>query len=311
MTRHATTAALALVLLVGTVVVVAGATVATTHAYFTDSETGQGSVVAADSFENTGDGACQDENQNGQCDPGEQRIDKSDLVTYTNDSADLVIPENVGDLNAGNQKVDIEAKSITSEVDIRSKTREVELTATDGGIDLGGNGVEISQGSGNVDISATGDIDLSSSTVTTNTGEVVISTDGTLNVDDSTISVDGGNGVIDLDAAAISARNTVMETNTGDISLSATRNGGGTLDATGASLAVSGGGNGGITLESVGDMYLDSASVTSSNGQATASLSQSSATIHVSGITVNDKDGVLTYSPSGVTEDPDRNDVSN
>ncbi|WP_459191331.1 SipW-dependent-type signal peptide-containing protein [Halosimplex sp. J119] len=287
-----------------------------TYGYLSDTETADGSVSAASSFGSgsppEGAAGWNDANGNGRYDEGETTYSAGELENFDDESANLVIPEETGAIDAGNRDVSITAGSITSNVDIASKTRDVSLTATDGGIDLGGKGVSISGGSGTVDISATGDIDLSSSSITTNTGAVSISTDGELNLDDSTITVDGGNGGIELDAERISARNSEMETNTGGISLSATRNSGGELDATGGSLAVSGGGNGGITLESVGDMYLDGATLTSTNGQATADLNVDSpeTTIHVENISVNDRDGTLTYAPSTVTEDPDNGAVS-
>ena len=305
---HRTTSVRVVALLLWVGVVAAALGGATTYGLLTDSEQADGTVRAMDSFEDTGDGACVDENGDGDCDPGEDRIATSDLPTYTNASADLVVPENVGTVDAGNGEVDITAGSITSEVDIRSKNQDVSLTATDGGIDLGGEGVTIDQGSGDVDLSATGDIDLSTSTITTNTGEVSVESGGTLTLDDATVSVSGGNGGIDFDAQEISARNADFDTNTGPIALSATRNGGGQLDATGANMAV-GGGNGDVTLESVGDVFLDDASLSTSNGAATAALGGSGYTLHVDGLSVVDRDDTLTYSPAGVTEDPERSDV--
>jgi len=300
--------ALALVLLAGSVVV-AGATVATTHAYFTDSESGQGSVVAADSFENTGDGACRDEDENGQCDPGETRIDKSDLFTYTNESADLVIPENVGDLDSGNNNIDITAKSITSEVDLRTKNGDVDLNAGDGGIDLGGSDVTIEGGGGGVNIDSDGDIDLAGSYISTKTKSITVTASGFLNIDNAVIDGRESSEPIDLSGQRISARNAEITNKNGETILSARNNGGGELDATGATIesrSKNGKLSGGpITLKSSGTMRLNQTALRVKNtATVEAYLDIGSATLYTDGTIVRDDDDTLYYEPSSVKRKP-------
>jgi len=308
MTRSTTTAVLALVLLVGSVVV-AGATVATTHAYFTDSETGQGSVVAADSFEDTGDGACVDENQNGQCDPGEDRIDTSDLLTYTNESADLVIPENVDDLDSGNNNIDITAESITSEVDLRTKNGDVDLNAGAGGIDLGGSDVTIDGGGGGVDIESDGDIDLAGSYISTKTKSITITASGFLNIDNAVIDGRESSEPIDLSGQRISARNAEITNKNGETILSARNNGGGELDATGATIESRGKNGklsgGPITLESSGTMRLNQTALrVKKTATVEAYLDIGSATLYTDGTIVRDDDDALYYEPGSVQRKP-------
>lgn len=94
----------------------------------------------------------------------------------------------------------------------------------------------------------------------------------------------------------------------GAIALSATANGGGALDATGATLTVDRDWAG-IWLASNGDVTLDSTTLATDRGAAEVDLGTAEATLSVNGTVVEDDDGTLPYAPSGVSERPGREDV--
>jgi len=182
---------LATALLVGAVVFSAGLGAGVSYAFFFHTETVSGSVTAADDFGYTGSGACIDTDGNGECNAGDTTVEKSELYAYDNTSADLVIPEDVGQIgdSSSTDSVSITANSITSEVDIASKNKDISLRATGGDIDFGENGISITQGGGAVTIDAAGDVHLSNSDITTSNGNVDITAGENLYLTDSSITV--------------------------------------------------------------------------------------------------------------------------
>ncbi|WP_415382391.1 hypothetical protein [Halosimplex sp. TS25] len=264
---------------------------ATTYGYFVDTEQATGSVQAANSFNgnnggggNPGNGppgnnAYNDANGNGQYDDGEGTYTADELTEFEDETANLVIPGDIDEVYDRNGEVTITANSIRSAVDIGSRNAEVELTATGGDIVIDGS--SISSRNGEVTISTSGNVKAVGSTIESRNSEITISGE---NVDISDSDIYSRNEDITVTASSeLTANRATIESRNGDIS-----------------------------LNSNGDMYLDGASLTSTNGQATADLNvdSSDTTIHVDGISVNDRDGILTYTPSNVTEDPDSDAVS-
>jgi hypothetical protein len=241
----------------------------------TASDTTSITVVDLDGVADPGPSGSQafdDANGNGIYESGETTYSNGDLADgFNQPSENLVIPTDVGTVDNRNNGVTLTAKSITSSVDITSRNDAIELTATSGDITLTGRTVE----------SRNNVVDLTAS--------------GTLNVDDATI--ESRNNEVSLEAQQISARNAYIRSQNNDVTVSATRNGGGELDATGADL-ISESNN--VDLLSVGDMRLDSATVDAS-GTATADLALGSATLYVDQAQIFDGDNTLTYAPNTIT----------
>ena len=301
---------LAVLVIVGVLVAGAGLTAgATTYGLFSAADTGTGSIQAAASFDVPGDGPCVDADGNGQCGPGDIPVDADDLTTFDNDSADLLIPESVGDIDNGNSEISITANNITSEVDIETKTRDISLDAGSGGIHFGGSNVTIDGGSGSVNINSEGDVNLSGSRISTKTAGVQISSNGHLNIDYATIDGRESNQPIDLSGKTISARYAAITNKNGEMILSATNNNGGELDATGATIesrAKNGKLSGAsITVESTGTMVLNQTELrVKQTASVEAYIGSTDAVLYTDGIVVVDDDDALYYEPAGVTRRP-------
>lgn len=218
----------------------------TTIAYFSDSHDGTGSISADVGYStNPGNGngggnndpgpngpkAYNDENNNGEYDNGEETINRNKIADFNDQSANLVIPSDVGSVNPNNQQVAITAASITSEVEIRSETGQVTLDARDGDVELAG--TNVTGENGKVDIRAP---------------------NGHVNVDDATITSDTGSVLIE--AQSISAEGAAIDSN-GKVDLVTTRNGGGPLDAPGITVESTGA----FVVEAGGDVTLDESSI--------------------------------------------------
>ncbi|QLH79151.1 hypothetical protein HZS55_18460 [Halosimplex rubrum] len=270
-----------------------------THAYFTSTETGSGTISAADSFGGSSppsdDVAWDDADGDGQYDEGERTYSPSELANFDNQSSNLVIPESVGTVEtSGSENIQITAKSITSEVKIEAKNGDVNLNAKNGNVDLSGSVVSKT---GSVDIDAQfGDVYLEGATLDSKNRNIDVTAGGLLDIDGATIDT---NAQITLRAQQISARDATISSKNGNIALRATENGGGELDATGATMDT----NGQITLRSGADLRLEDATLSSKNGDATAEVGASSDTLYVEGATIQDKDDTLRYSPGDTTVD--------
>ncbi|MFB6188827.1 MAG: hypothetical protein ABEI57_02990 [Halapricum sp.] len=84
----------------------------------------------------------------------------------------------------------------------------------------------------------------------------------------------------------------------GSVTLSARENGGGPLDASGASVTSL---FGNVTLRSNGDISLNNAEVNASQyGSISASLQGGSPTLSVGGASLSDQDDTLVYTPAGI-----------
>jgi len=247
----------------------------TTQAAFVDGELGDGSVTAAASFDRgpPGPRAYDDANGNGQWDQGEPTYTESDLYSFDDSSADLVVPSDVGTIN-NSGSIDVTAGSITAETNFQSDSGSVSLAATDG--DAGLNDQEV-LAAGTASVTAT----------------------GTANVDGATLI--GVFGDASVSGKSVSARNANVVSYFGTTTLSARERGGGPLDATGATLQSRYGGD--IVLESSGDMVLETAELQAPYGEITADLRRGSSTLFVDGASITDSDDTLIYSPRGTSVD--------
>lgn len=264
----------ALLLVIG-VVLVATATLAggtTTHAAFVDDELGNGSVTAAASFDRgpPGPRAYSDANGNGQWDPSETTYTESQLYSFDDSSAALVVPSDVGTVN-NSGGIDITAGSITAQTDFQSNSGSVSLAATDGDADLRGQQV---LSAGTTSVTATGTTNLNGSQV--------------FGLFSSQIS-----------GKSVSARGANVASFV-SVTLSAREDGGGTLDATSASVTSV---YGDITLLSSGAMRIESAGLSAQNGDVTADLRRGGRTLFVDGASITDSDDTLIYGLRGTTVD--------
>jgi hypothetical protein len=143
--------------------------------------------------------------------------------------------------------------------------------------------------------SITSEVDIRSqnSGITLTATEGVVRTGSLVRSDNQFVTISGKR--VDISGTTVRADN-------GDVTLSATQRGGGVIIANDSAEIRSR--NNDITLESVGDMYLDDSRVRTDNGAITADLGGAN-TLHIDGTTVQGTDAIL-YSPSGVTEDPER-----
>lgn len=277
-----------------------GATASTaTYAQFSDAHGGTGSASAASSFGGNGGGggssldrAYDDANGNGRYDEGETTYGKNELRSFENRSVDLVIPAGVGEVK-DNRGLSVTAGSIASSVDLRSKRGDVALSAVDGGIDL--SGATVRSGAGTVDVEASGDATLDGASVTADGGPISVSAGGRLSAYDATVEARGNATAV---GRTVSMRRASVRSAGGRTVAAASRNGGGTLDATDAALV---GGDGGVALGSNGDLRLNGSTLRSQRGQAAADLGTDAATLFVDGTDVDDADGTLAYDPDGVT----------
>jgi len=284
----------------------------TTYGVFVDSETGGGTVRAADSFETPGDGACIDTNGDGQCGPGDIAVEADDLSSFDNASADLVVPDTVADVFEQNDDVSVTAASIRSAVGFDSQNGDVTLTATAGSIEVDGavasqNGqvtlsaatdvsvdADVTTQNGDIAIESTGggDITIDGRTLASQNGDLVVSTSGdlsgvgaSLTSQSGAVSVSGG--AVDLTDAVLYSKNVRVDVESG----SALRATGAVFDSNSAT----------FDLRSHGDLLLDDGSFATKNGAATAALGTDSATLSVAGLSIDDRDGVLGYAPPNVS----------
>jgi len=254
---------------------------ASTLALFVDSHQGSGSFTAANSFGGGGGGgsdppgkkAYNDADGDGEWDSNEATYTEQDLYNFQDTNVDLVIPSDVGDVKAKNRQIDINANSITTEVGFDADNG-VSVTATGGDVTLNGNAVTAKNGG--VKVTAAGTVSADRSKIRGPTGDVVIR------------------------GETVSLRQADVKSKNNDVIIAATEGTGGTLDATDSSIEAS---TGTVSLESVGDVYLDSAKVRSKNGGATADLGTTSATLHVDGAEIDDNNQILAYDPDGIAVD--------
>lgn len=270
MTSHRRPTLVVCVLFLG-VAILAGAGGSATVAYMSDTAVSNNTIHTAESF-NSGtqnQHPCIDQNGNGVCEQSEPTLDDSQLADFDDPTADVIIPAKAK-VSPQNSDVSVRANTVT----------------VDGTIDAGQS----------VSLEATGgDLDASGASIRAKNGGVTMRSAGHLDLDDAT--VDGDTGAVDIRAQSISAQRASITAKNDAVILSATRNGGGTLDARDASLD----GQSGITLGSDGDMNLNGTGLVSKNGGATADLTTSSATLSVQDTQIKDDDKDLVYSPSGVT----------
>jgi hypothetical protein len=245
---------------------------APTQAAFVDDELGTGSVTAAASFGGgpPGPRAYDDLNGNGQWDPSEPTFIESDLYSFDDASASLVVPSDVGTVN-NSGGIDITAGSITAETDFQSDSGSVSLAAADGDADLSGQEVLAA-------------------------GQSSVTATGTANIDGARVIGVFGNA--EVSGNSVSARGANVGSYFGTVTLSARENGGGPLDATNASLTSL---YSDIRLESSGNMRIENAELEAQYGDITADLRRGGRTLFVDDASISDSDDTLVYSPRGTT----------
>ncbi|MFC7227993.1 hypothetical protein N0B31_11325 [Salinirubellus salinus] len=287
--------------------------------------------------------AFDDADDDGALDANERTIATSQLYDFDNTSVNLVIPEAVGELEQRNDPVSIRARSITSEVDFSSTNKAVTLEATAGevlldsrieakksSVDISGTRVDVSGASINgqndgITLTANGDeliasgaqlsaskstvdvsgkrVDVSGANIdATNRGITLAATDGELVASGALLSA--SKSTVDISGKRVDVSGANIDATNQGITLSATVSGGGELIASNALLSAD---KSDIALESVGDIFVDGATLQSRNGRITADLG-GAYTLHLSGTVVQNQKGpgAIQYTPDGVTEDPDR-----
>lgn len=224
---------LAGVLVVG-IVVVASSFVggAVSYGLLTDTEAGQATVTAADSFGGGGppnDRAYNDANGNGRYDAGESTYTESDLYNFEDESANLVVPESMNTVRNRNEEISITANSITVETDIRSRNGGVVLESTGGGIDASGQTLR-SRNEG-VEITSSGPVDISDATIRSRNEAVVVESGDRIDAQRVDIRSRNGDieftsvGDIDLTDAKLDGRNGAKTADLGTASATLTVDG--------------------------------------------------------------------------------------
>jgi lipopolysaccharide assembly outer membrane protein LptD (OstA) len=147
--------------------------------------------------------AFDDANGNGRLDNGETTYSKGQIADFDDESANLVIPENIKKINKN--QIEIEAASVNSEADLVSKSGDVqveasgdirlrgEVQAQNGNVELSGNridtsGVSIRSSTGNVEITASSVFDASDGRLDSQNGDVELISDGDMTLSGATVS---------------------------------------------------------------------------------------------------------------------------
>ncbi|MBV0903339.1 hypothetical protein [Haloarcula salina] len=305
------------VLLVVWLVATAGAGAGVTYGLLSDDGTASGTVqIAAGSSGPPSGQSFDDANGNGQYDPGETTYSAAELVDFDDPAANLVVPESVDSIDQQNSDVRVRAGAITYGGSVSAQNGDVSLTAVDGDVTLDGGTLDSQNGAVDVD-APNGGISLTGGTVESQNSDVTLSAGDAVNVSGTDIDAQNGNVQITTDARlvadgstieaqnshvtlagrTVSARNADLFSRNNYVGLSATRNGGGSLDVTGASLASQ---NNDVTLESNGDILANESTMESTNGAVTADLGTATATLYLDGANVDDGDDAIAYGPTGV-----------
>ncbi|WP_424004718.1 hypothetical protein ACOZ4I_08390 [Haloarcula salina] len=305
------------VLVVVWLVATAGAGAGVTYGLLSDDGTASGTVqITAGSSGPPNGQSFDDANGNGRYDAGETTYSAAELADFDDPSANLVVPESVESVDQQNSDVQIRAGAITYGGSVSAQNGDVSLTAVDGDVTLDGGTLDSQNGAVAVD-APNGEISLTDGTVASQNSDVTLSAGEAVNVSGTDIDAQNGNVQITTDAAldadrshieaqnshvtlagrTVSARNADLSSRNNYVRLSATRNGGGILDVTGASLASQ---NSDVTLESNGDVRANASTMESTNGAITADLGTATATLYLDGASVNDRDDAIAYGPTGV-----------
>lgn len=305
------------VLLVVWLVATAGAGAGVTYGLLSDDGVASGTIqIAAGSSGPPNGQSFDDANGNGQYDAGETTYSADELVDFSDPAANLVIPESVESIDQQNSDVRIRAGAITYGGSVSSQNGDVSLTAVDGDVTLDGATLDSQNGAIAVD-APNGEISLTDGTVESQNSDVTLAAGDAVTVSGTDIDAQNGNVRITTDARlvadgsdieaqnshvtlagrTVSARNAALSSKNNYVRLSATRNDGGVLDVTGASLASQ---NNDVTLESNGDIHANDSTMESKNGAITADLGTATATLYVDDATVDDGDDAIGYQPTGV-----------
>ncbi|WP_144906343.1 DUF4097 domain-containing protein [Halobellus captivus] len=255
------------------------------------------------------------ESQNGAIELSGSEVTASDATVATNEEISVNAGSgalSIGDstIESSNGEIELSGRSIDAPRTTVRTNEAISLDADSGSVGLSEATIESQNGA--IDIGGS-NIDASKAAISTNTEISLAADGGELTLTDAT--VDSTNGEIDLAGGSIQAAGASISTDVG-IGLTAES---GTLQLGEASVTSSNGEleiesaadilasgaafetNVGIAFSASGDVLLDAARVASSNGQAEVALGVESATLSVDRATLDDRDGTLTYDPSGVT----------
>lgn len=231
---------------------------AATYGMFFDSETGTGVISAADSFGYRGNGACIDTNDNWECDATDIPVPKGDIATFSNTSADLVVPESVGTVSAS--AIDISANGLRTKIDMIAE-RGISVSTDENRLQV----VDATVRGASVTLEAdAGELLIGGSTVESTSGAVDLSASDELVGDQMTIDAAGS---VTATAKRMAMAGAQVSSEHGEISLTSA----GELDVSGAALTTGGwqvrlrgetitanvGTGGATTIESAGSIEID------------------------------------------------------
>lgn len=215
-------------------------------------------------------------------------------------------------LDSNTDKITVEGDSIVAEDASFMANREISLEASSTAVrvsrstfDSGTEKITLTGGPvvadgatfrSNTDItieSTSGTTDLRGATLDSDTGQITV-TGPSILADGATFRADNGFSLI-ADSAAVDISDASLIATYGDIVVTA----GTTIDATGSSFE----NNPGVTLTAGDAVTLTNADIQINTGWGSAAvdLDAASATLAVGGLSVDDNDDTLVYSPSGVT----------
>ncbi|WP_193309321.1 type IV pilin [Halorubrum halophilum] len=159
-------------------------------------------------FDAVGSGtAFDDPNGNGIQDPGETTYTESELENFDNDSVDLVIYSDFGEVKASGSQVDITANTITAGNDFTSSGKSISLTAT-GDVIINGATLE-AKGNKGISITSTNGIISANNTqmrVTgggPNKGPITFNSNGNLYLVDADLDASGYNADLGTTSATL------------------------------------------------------------------------------------------------------------
>jgi len=314
---------------------------AVTYAYLFDAESSAASISVAEDFGYRGQGACIDTNDNWKCDRPDIPVPRDEINTFSNSSADLVIPKHVGPVV--NDSIDISAKGFKTYVDldtrngnsgtittddgriqvvdstVRADGSTLTLSATGGNILV--NGSSVTSGSSLVlttdrDVNARAttfdapssmtvegtDIDASDSAVTGDYGSVSFTAGEKLTLDGSETTTTSGTAT--FKAASISADGLASSTTITADSGSVSllaTNGPGSLTAPGVQVES----EGSLTAKSSGGLDVGGASMTASGGGSSVSVEGASVSAGGATLTAGSSMSVLATNGPGSLTAPD------
>lgn len=213
-------------------------------------------------------------------------------------------------LRAQNGEIALEGERISARGTAFTTNRDLSLAADGGPVDI--EDASLTSQNGEISVSGAG-VSGAGASITTNDAVSIDSEDGAVSLTDATVESQNGEIAVaarELDASGASIRTSrgiSLTTDEGPLTMRdaavTSQNGAieiasaATLDAQRATVET----NRDISLGSVGDMTLSSATLRTQNGELTAELDRETATLTVDGLTIRSQGNTLTYSPAEAT----------